>query len=504
MIGRLLVANRGEIALRVFRAARELGIETVGVFPRGDSGAAHLQHCSRVERLEGDDARAAYLDIEGLVAAASRAGADALHPGYGFLSENPLFARRVEEAGIVFVGPAPATMEAFGVKTVARRLAKEAGVPTVPGTEKPVESTGAALDAAARIGYPVVLKASYGGGGRGIRRVEGPEGMAQNFEAAAREAQLSFGNGELYVEKFLACPRHIEVQILGDGTGAAVHLFERDCSMQRRNQKLIEESPAPNLEESLRARITQDALRVARAGAYRSAGTVEFLVVGGQHFFLEVNARLQVEHPVSEAVTGLDIVRLQLELAGGTAPLPDQESIRLHGHAIECRVNAEDPRANFLPHPGRVVHFEPPGGPGVRVDAGFKEGGEVSPLFDSLMAKLIVHGPTREAARARALRALEDFVIIGVPTTVPFHRFALSSAPFVSGRYDTSTVAGLGPLPAPADEELEAAALAVAVARFLRPARPRGAAPRGPRGERGQSALRPAFGPRAGGWFHEV
>ncbi len=504
MIRRLLVANRGEIAVRVFRAARDLGIETVGVFPRGDAGAAHLQHCARAERLDGDDPRAAYLDIEGIVAAARRARADALHPGYGFLSENPEFARRVEEEGIAFVGPAPETMEAFGVKTVARRLAKEAGVPTVPGTDGPVASTDEAAGAAERLGYPVVLKASYGGGGRGIRRVDGPEGLVQGFEAAAREAHQAFGNGELYLEKLLVRPRHIEVQVLGDGKGEAVHLFERDCSMQRRNQKLIEESPAPNLDEALRQRLHKDAVRVARSGLYRSAGTVEFLVAGEGHFFLEVNARLQVEHPVTEAVTGVDIVRSQLELAGGEASLPPQETIRLSGHAIECRVNAEDPRANFLPAPGRIIHFDPPGGPGVRVDAGLLEGGEVSPHFDSLIAKLIVHGPTREASRARALRALEDFTVVGVPTTIPFHRAALSSPAFASGRYDTSTVSGLRALPRPADAELEAAALAVAVARFLRGAPAPSAMSARTRAKWAGSGLRPAFGARGGGWFHEV
>ena len=504
MIRRLIVANRGEIAVRVFRAARELGVETVGVFPRGDAGAAHLKHCTRVERLEGDDPRAAYLDIEGVVAAARRAGADALHPGYGFLSENPEFARRVEEEGIVFVGPAPGTMEAFGVKTVARRLAKDAGVPTVPGTDGPLGDADEAGEAAERLGFPVLLKASYGGGGRGIRRVEGPPGLPQAFEAATREARQAFGNGELYMEKSLSRPRHVEVQVLGDGRGGVVHLFERDCSMQRRNQKLIEESPAPNLDEALRRRLHADAVAVARTGRYRSAGTVEFLVTPEGHFFLEVNARLQVEHPVTEAVTGVDIVRSQLALAGGDLALPAQDEVRLSGHTIECRINAEDPRLNFLPAPGRVVHFDPPGGPGVRVDAGLLEGGEVSPHFDSLLAKLVVHGETREASRARALRALEDFTVVGVPTTIPFHRAALQSAAFVSGRYDTSTVGELGPLARPSDSELEAAALAVAVARFVRPAPARAAGAQGAAGKEPPSALRGAFGPRGGGWFHEV
>ncbi len=503
MIARLLVANRGEIALRIFRAARELGIETVGLLARGDERAIHLQHCDRTVRLGADDPRAAFLDIGAIVEAARAAGVDAIHPGYGFVSENPEFARRVEKAGMVFVGPAPETMEAFGVKTKARAMMDEAGVPTVPGTSGPVATAQAALSAADRIGYPVVLKASYGGGGRGIRVVPTADALPGHFESAAREAAQAFGNGELFLEKFLVAPRHIEVQIMGDGKGGAIHFFERDCSMQRRNQKLIEESPAPNLEGPLRARLLEDAVRAAKAGRYRSAGTVEFLVEGGKHYFLEVNARLQVEHPVSEAVTGYDLVKAQLAIAAGEGGLPAQGEVTLRGHSIECRVNAEDPRANFMPSPGRITYWMAPSGPGVRVDAAGYAGGEVSPAFDSLLAKVIVHAPSREAAIARMRQALSEFVVAGVKTTIPFHKMALASGPFARGEYSTSTVAELGTPPMPPLYELQAAALAAVLARTLRTPRGKGPSPPG-LGERPPAAMRASFGPQGRGWFHEL
>jgi len=503
MLTRLLIANRGEIALRVMRAARELGIPTVGVYAPGDERSLHLQHCDQALRLDSREPASAYLSADAILAAAASGGADAIHPGYGFLSENPAFARRVEQAGLAFVGPRPETMQAFGVKTNARAMMEEAGVPTVPGTTRPVNSPEAARSEAERVGYPVLLKASYGGGGRGIRAVASEREMAAAFETASREAVAAFGNGELYLEKLLERPRHIEVQILGDGKGAAVHLYERDCSMQRRHQKLIEESPAPNLDSELRVRLLADAVRAARAGNYRSAGTVEFLVAGDRHFFLEVNARLQVEHPVSEAVTGIDLVRAQLRLAAGDFALPAQGDIAAKGHAIECRINAEDARLNFLPCPGWINRFVPPTGPGVRVDAGVAAGGEVSQDYDSLLAKLIVHAENRGAAILRLRRALGEFVITGVPTTIPFHRFAIESAGFSAGNYSISTVAEFGALPEPSASELRAVALAAVVARALRP--PTRAAVRSfENGERGKVSLRPPFGPQRGGWFHEL
>ncbi len=501
MVSRLFVANRGEIAVRVLRAARELGIATVACYAPGDEGSLHLRLADRAVRLQNDDPRAAYLDAAAVVGAAQGSGADALHPGYGFLSENPQFARRVEAAGIAFIGPLPETMEVFGVKTKARAMMAESGVPTVPGSALPVADDAAAAKEADRVGYPVALKASHGGGGRGIRAVAAPEQMQGAFESASREALAAFGNGELYVEKYLTEPRHIEVQIFGDGRGGATHLFERDCSMQRRHQKLIEESPAPNLDEELRARLHADAVRAAKAGRYRSAGTVEFLVADGKHYFLEVNARLQVEHPVTEAVTGLDLVKAQLRLASGDSALPAQEGIHLRGHAIECRINAEDARANFLPSPGRVLRFSPPSGPGVRVDAGVEAGGEVLPYYDSLVAKLIVHADGREGAIRRMQAALDSFVVTGIATTIPFHRFALNQAAFYSGQYSTATLGKMGAIPPPSEEAQEAAAVGAVAARFLRPSAVRAVVPAK---ARPGGPLRDAYGPAGGGWFLEL
>jgi acetyl-CoA carboxylase biotin carboxylase subunit len=349
-----------------------------------------------------------------------------------------------------------------------------------------------------------MLKASHGGGGRGIRVVATPEEMPRAFETAAREAVQAFGNGELYVEKLLEEPRHIEVQIVGDGKGGVVHFFERDCSMQRRNQKLIEESPAPNLDPDLRQRLWADAVRAAKAGNYRSAGTVEFLVAEGKHYFLEVNARLQVEHPVTEMVTVIDLVKLQLELAAGEEALPAQDDVYLHGHAVECRVNAEDPRRGFLPSPGRIGLWQPPCGPGVRVDGAGYPGGQVSPHFDSLLAKLIVHGRSRAEAIARMRHALEEFVVTGVRTTLPFHRFAMGSSAFAHGRYSTATVGAMGPAPPPPPDEIRAAALAAILARALEGPPQAARQSTSPRRGPPPAAMRAPFGPSGAGWFHEL
>ncbi len=507
MVARVFVANRGEIAVRVMRAAREIGIESVGAMARGDEDAGHLHFATFVQALEGDDPRAAFLDARGLVDAAVQSGADALHPGYGFLSESPQFATLVEAAGITFIGPRPDTMETFGVKTVARRFAREAGVPTVPGTEEPVASPEAALEVAKELGFPVALKASYGGGGRGIRTVRDGESVAAAFESARREATQAFGRSEVYLEKLLQDPRHVEVQVVGDGKGGAVHFFERDCSMQRRNQKLIEESPAPNLDTALRQRLVDDAVRLASAGKYRSAGTVEFLIEGDTHYFLEVNARLQVEHPVSECVTGWDLVRLTVELAGGQRELPAQEEIRTHGHAIECRVNAEDARQGFVPTPGKITRWVVPHGPGVRVDSAASAGGSVSPHFDSLLAKLIVHAASRPQARARMLRAIGEFSVGGVQTTLPFHRFAVASEPFGAGRYTTATVSELGVPPGPPQEDRHVAAAAAVLARAMGGgvSRDRAGSQRRPGTRRPRHpATRGGFAPAGAGWFHEL
>jgi acetyl/propionyl-CoA carboxylase alpha subunit len=506
MFERVFVANRGEIAVRIMRAVRELGAQSVGAMARGDEDAGHLRYATRVQEVAGQDPRAAFLDIDAVVAAAVASGCDALHPGYGFLSESPEFARAVEAAGVAFIGPRPETMEAFGVKTDARRMAKVAGVPTVPGTDRPVATADEARALADEVGFPVAIKASYGGGGRGIRVVGEAGALPGALETARAEAQQAFGRPEVYLEKLIERPRHIEVQVVGDGQGGAVHFFERDCSMQRRNQKLIEESPAAHLDPGVRDRLLEDAVRLARAGRYRSAGTVEFLVSGPEHYFMEVNARLQVEHPVTEAVTGWDLVRLTLQLAAGDRALPAQGEVEVRGHAIECRVNAEDARQGFLPTPGRVTHLVLPHGPGVRVDTAAAPGGTISPHFDSLLAKLIVHGPTRDEARARMVRAIDEFAVGGVRTTLPFHRFAMDCAAFAGGSYSTATVAELGPPPDPPTAAREMAAVVAVLGALLHSQGPTRTATRRPGGARGERhpAMRGPFTPGPAGWFHEL
>jgi acetyl-CoA carboxylase biotin carboxylase subunit len=441
---RVLVANRGEIAVRIIRACREAGLESVAVYSDADARAKHVALADRAERIGPAPASESYLSIPALLRAAEASEADAVHPGYGFLSERPDLARACATAGLTFVGPPAHAIERMGSKIAARETMLAAGVPVVPGETPKQQSDDGLLDAVARIGYPALVKASAGGGGKGMRIVRDPASAREAITSARREAAAAFGDGTLYVERLIERPRHVEVQIFADDHGGVVHLFERECSIQRRHQKIVEESPSPALTPDLRERMGGAAVAAARATGYRNAGTVEFLLEGAgesaRFYFLEMNTRLQVEHPVTEAVTGVDLVRAQLDVAAG-APLPwTQASITQRGHAIECRVYAEDPAAGFLPQAGTLLLYREPSGPGVRVDAGVVEGDAIGVNYDPLIAKLIVHAESREHARARALSALRAFPILGIRTNLPFLLALLEHGAFASGMLHTGFV----------------------------------------------------------------
>lgn len=435
MFDKVLIANRGEIAVRVVRACREAGLRSVAVHSEVDRLAPHVIAADESVPLGGVTAAESYLDATRLLEAARRTGAGAIHPGYGFLAENAGFARAVEEAGLVFVGPSPAAIEAMGDKTAARARMREAGVPVIPGSE-PVRDLDAAAREAERLGYPVMLKAAAGGGGKGMRIASGRSELESSFERAVREATQAFGDGRVYLERFLDGPRHIEIQILADASGRTVHLGERECSIQRRHQKLIEEAPSPALDPPTRARMGEVAVRAAEAVSYTGAGTVEFLFKDGEFYFLEMNTRIQVEHPVTEMITGVDLVREQLAVARGEPLLGGAEPPRPRGHAIECRISAEDPFRGFLPATGRVRALRVPSGAGVRWESGVEQGMEVGLHYDPLLAKLIVWGEDREAALDRMRSALADVRIGGVATTIPFHRAVMDEPDFRAG--DTS------------------------------------------------------------------
>jgi acetyl/propionyl-CoA carboxylase alpha subunit len=424
-IRKLLVANRGEIALRIIRSARTLGIKTVAIYSDADVGAPYLAVADEICRIGPPEAAASYLNSEAILAAARAAGADAIHPGYGFLSERPAFARAVVEGGLTFVGPSAASMAALGDKVVARRLAIQSGVPVVPGIDAADLASARAF--AGAVGFPILIKAAAGGGGRGMRVVESERDLGGALEAAAREAQAAFGDDRLFVEKYLARPRHVEVQVLGDQHGKLVALGERDCSIQRRHQKIIEESPAPGLDDALRARMVHAALSLFRAAAYVNAGTAEFLVDGANFYFLEANTRLQVEHPVTELRFGCDLVAAQLRIAAGE-PIPDPPVPR--GHAIECRIYAEDAERGFQPVAGRVLYLNLPAGPGVRIDTHLAPGLEVSTWYDGLLGKLVCWGADRAEARERLAGALSEFSILGVRHTASFLRDVIASEAF--------------------------------------------------------------------------
>jgi acetyl-CoA carboxylase biotin carboxylase subunit len=438
---RILVANRGEIAVRILRTCRVMGIETVAVYSDPDAGALHVTLADRAVRLGGAAPAESYLSQAAILDAARSSGAQAVHPGYGFLSENDAFAAACAEAGLVFIGPSPDAMARLGSKTAARRLAEAAGVPVVPGAVPDDQSDAALIAAAGRIGFPLLLKPSEGGGGIGMKAVHAAGELPAAIAQARREAEAAFGDGTLYVERLVARPRHVEFQVLGDRHGTVVHLFERECSIQRRHQKVLEETPSTAVTPALRARMGDAAVALATAAGYSNAGTVEFLVDGhgdtARFYFLEMNARLQVEHPITEAVTGVDLVRAQIEVAAGR-PVPwTQDQLAQRGHAIEVRVCAEDPRQGFLPQAGVLALYREPSMPGVRVDSGVAEGTEVTVHYDSLLAKLVAWGETREVARHRARQALAHFPILGIRTNVPLLMRLLAHERFVAGDLDT-------------------------------------------------------------------
>ncbi|HSB38423.1 MAG TPA: acetyl-CoA carboxylase biotin carboxylase subunit [Gaiellaceae bacterium] len=431
---KVLVANRGEIAVRIFRTLRELGIGTVAVYSEVDRNSLHVHAADEAFLVGPGPAAESYLVQERLIEVAKRAGAEAVHPGYGFLAENAGFAREVARAGLVWIGPPGSAIEIMGSKTAARKRMAGAGVPVVPGTTEPVTSAEEVLRLGDELGWPLAIKASAGGGGKGLKVVQAPEEAERAFESAQREGQAYFADASVYVERYLVDPRHVEVQVLADGHGNVIHLGERDCTIQRRHQKLVEETPSPAVDAEMRERIGHVAVEAARAVGYRSAGTIEGLLSReGEYFFLEMNTRIQVEHTVTEMATGLDLVREQVLIAAGEPLSLRQEDVRLTGHAIECRINAEDPSSGFLPTPGRVTSYREPGGPGVRVDSGVTAGSEVPGLYDPLVAKLIVHGVDREHARRRMLRALEEYEIGGITTLLGFHRALLEHACFRDG-----------------------------------------------------------------------
>ena len=438
MIESVLVANRGEIALRVVRGARELGIRAVAVYSDADRAAPHVLQADEAYRLGPAPASESYLDAGKILAVARRARAEAVHPGYGFLAERGDFAEAVAEAGLVFVGPPAAAVRAMGNKTEARRRMKEAGVPVIPGTDAPLDSWEEAREAVSKAGFPAILKAAAGGGGKGMRVVGAPDEVRSAFEASVREAEAAFGDGRVYVERFLQRPRHVEVQVFADAAGGAVHLFERECSVQRRHQKLLEEAPSPLLTPEERARMGEAAVKAARAVDYVGAGTVEFLCQDGEFYFLEMNTRLQVEHPVTEMVTGVDLVEWQFRVASGEALPLRQAELALCGHAVECRITAESPFDGFLPATGTVTDLALPGGPGVRWDGGVARGTEVGLHYDSLLGKLVTHGRDRDEAVRRMKGALKELRIGGVSTSAPLLARVLDEPDFLAGRLSTA------------------------------------------------------------------
>src|SRR5512146_904442 len=468
MFQRIVIANRGEIAVRILRACREMGIESVAVYSDVDRRALHVRKADYAYHIGPSQASESYLNAQKLIDVARRSGAQAIHPGYGFLSENANFARACEQAGVKFVGPTAAAMDMMGSKTRERQNMKKAGVPFVPGSEKGLESFEAAERLANQIGYPVMLKAAAGGGGKGMRVVPSAKDLRSALDSARSEAQRAFGDNEVYIEKLIVNPRHIEVQILADEHGNCVYLGERECSVQRRHQKVLEESPSPIVDSEMRRRMGEIAVRVARAAGYTNAGTVEFLVDENKNFyFLEMNTRLQVEHPVTELVTGLDLVQLQFRIASGE-PLPfKQGDIQIRGHAIECRVYAEDPDNNFFPSPGQITRLISPSGPGIRRDSGMYEGWTVPLEYDPLLAKLIGYGTTRDDAIRRLQRALYEYFVGGIKTNIPLFRRILRDEDFRAGRLHTGFLDRLlkekVELPPSTSEEIRIAALAAAI-----------------------------------------
>jgi acetyl-CoA carboxylase biotin carboxylase subunit len=436
MLDKVLIANRSEIALRVVRACRELGVTSVAVYSDADEEALHVRHADEAVNIGPPPAGKSYLDVEAIIEAAKETGADAVHPGYGFLAENAGFAAACRDAGLVFVGPSAEAIEKLGDKSAARRLAEEAEVPVVPGSEESA-SADEAVETAEEIGYPVMVKAAAGGGGRGIRVAGSEEELRKSVQVAKREAESAFGDGTIYLEKFLVGPRHVEVQVMADHEGNVIHLYERECSMQRRRQKVLEEAPSPGIADEVRERMCDAAVSLAREAGYANAGTVEFLVEGDDFYFIEMNTRIQVEHPVTEMLTGVDLVKEQLLVASGEPLSLSQEDVPFVGHAIEFRINAEDPDQDFMPSPGEITSLEVPGGPGVRVDSAIYQGYTIPPFYDSMVGKLVVWGLDREEAIRRSDRALREYRLEGINTTIPLHLRLLEDDAFRSGEYHT-------------------------------------------------------------------
>ena len=441
MVEKVLIANRGEIALRIIRSCRELDIATVAVYSTVDKKALHVQLADEAVCVGDSLSNKSYLNIPNILAAATSRGVDAIHPGYGFLAENDKFAEMCNDHGITFIGPSPNAIRSMGDKSTAKETMDRVGVPTVPGSKGLLSSVEEAYEMAQEIGYPVIIKATAGGGGRGMRLVENKANLEKMFKAAQGEAEAAFGNDGLYMEKFIKKPRHVEIQILADRSGNVVHLGERDCSVQRRHQKLLEESPSPAINHSLREKMGNAAIAAAKSISYEGAGTVEFLVDDDNNFyFMEMNTRIQVEHPVTEMVTGVDLIAEQIKIAGGDNLEFTQDDIQLNGHAIECRINAEDPSHNFRPSPGKITGWLPPGGPGVRVDSHVYTGYEIPPFYDSLIGKLIVWGKDRNTAIKRMNRALNECAVTGIPTTINFHLSLLNKRKFMEGKIHTKYV----------------------------------------------------------------
>tara|TARA_Y100001978_G_scaffold185440_1_gene184465 strand:- start:714 stop:2063 length:1350 start_codon:yes stop_codon:yes gene_type:complete len=441
MVEKVLIANRGEIALRIIRSCRELGIATVAVYSTVDKSALHVQLADEAVCVGDSLSNKSYLNIPNILAAATSRGVDAIHPGYGFLAENDKFAEMCNDHGIIFIGPSPNSIRQMGDKSTAKETMERVGVPTVPGSKGLLVDTDEAFELADEIGYPVIIKATAGGGGRGMRLVESSDTLEKMFKAAQGEAEAAFGNAGLYMEKFIKKPRHVEIQILADKSGNVIHLGERDCSVQRRHQKLLEESPSPAINPELRDKMGKAAIAAAKSINYEGAGTVEFLVdINENFYFMEMNTRIQVEHPVTEMVTGVDLIAEQIKIASGNNLEFNQEEIKLNGHAIECRINAEDPSHNFRPSPGRITGWLPPGGPGVRVDSHVYTGYEIPPFYDSLIGKLIVWGKDRNTAIKRMNRALNECAVTGIPTTINFHLSLLDKRKFREGKIHTKYV----------------------------------------------------------------
>ncbi|MFB3819242.1 MAG: acetyl-CoA carboxylase biotin carboxylase subunit [Candidatus Methylomirabilales bacterium] len=437
MFSKVLIANRGEIAVRIIQACRELGLRTVAVHSQADTDSLAVQLADEAVCIGPGPAVLSYLKVPSILSAAELTGAEAIHPGYGFLAENASFAALCEQCGLRFIGPSAKSIELMGDKAAARRMAEAQGVPVLPGSREPVADAAEARAVAERIGFPVILKAKAGGGGRGMRVVTSAEALEAALATAAAEAEAAFGDPSVYLERFLPDPRHVEIQVLADAEGRTIHLGERDCSIQRRHQKLVEESPSPALGQELRRAMGEAAIKVAAAAGYRNAGTVEFLLdEQGRFYFMEMNTRIQVEHPVTETVTGLDLVKAQIRIAAGEPLWIRQDDVGLSGHAIECRINAEDPE-RFLPSPGTLTHFRAPGGPGVRVDTHAYAGYTIPSFYDSLLAKVIVHGRDRQEAVARMRRALDETLVEGVKTTIPVHQALLQHPSFLAGRTST-------------------------------------------------------------------